>query len=322
MPRLRRRLTAGARWRSLRGLASTPQHSAARAGVIATTTAFLLWGVFPLYWKLLHGIDAFELIAHRIVWSLVFLIPIVVMRGTWGNFLGGLRNGASLRLHALSGVLLAINWLTYVWAVNADRIIETALGYFLNPLVSVVLGIVFLRERLRPAQGVALAIATAGVALLIVRYGQLPWISLTLAITFGFYGLLRKRSTLGSLSGLTLETSILLPVALGFLLWQHADGVGALGHIGALQTSLVFFTGIVTAVPLLFFAQGARLIPLSTVGLLQYIAPSVQFAIGIAVYHEPLPPERLWAFCLIWAALALYSVDSFKAARRAGQNMR
>jgi chloramphenicol-sensitive protein RarD len=225
-------------------------------------------------------------------------------------------------VHLLSGALLTVNWLVFVWAVNEGRIVETALGYFLTPLVNVALGMIFLRERLRAAQGVALAIATAGVVLLIVRLGQFPWVALALAATFGSYGLLRKKSTLGSLSGLTLETTLMLPLALGFLAWRHLTGLGALGEIGAVQTALVISSGIVTAVPLLLFAQGARLIRLSTVGLLQYIAPSVQFAIGVLIYAEPMPPERMWAFVLIWTALAIYSADSVWASRRAGQEMR
>lgn len=282
----------------------------------------MLWGLFPIFWKQLTGVNPVELIAHRIVWSLAFLIPVVIARGTWGDSLRALRNPAAVRVHLLSGALLTMNWLVFVWAVNNGRIVETALGYFLTPLLNVAFGMIFLRERLRVAQGIALAIATAGVAVLVVAYGQLPWVALALAATFGSYGLLRKRSTLGSLSGLTLETMLLMPVALGFLVWQHTAGAGALGNIGAMQSALVISSGIVTAVPLLLFAQGARLIQLSTVGLLQYIAPSVQFAIGVFVYAEPLPPERLWAFGLIWMALVVYSADSIWTARQTRQNMR
>lgn len=303
-------------------MSATLEAQRARTGVIATMSAFVLWGLFPIFWKQLTGVNALELIAHRILWSLLFLIPIVVMRGTWGASMRALREPAAVRVHLLSGALLTLNWLVFVWAVNEGRIVETALGYFLTPLVNVAFGIIFLRERLRVAQGVALAIASAGVAVLILRLGQFPWVALALAATFGSYGLLRKKSTLGSLSGLTLETTLMLPLALGFLAWRHATGVGALGEIGAVQAALVIGSGIVTAVPLLLFAQGARLIQLSTVGLLQYIAPSVQFAIGVLVYAEPMPPERMWAFGLIWTALALYSADSVWAAHRPRQEMR
>jgi chloramphenicol-sensitive protein RarD len=315
-------LTAHARSRNLRDLSPTDQNAQTRTGVIATTSAFVLWGLFPIFWKQFSGVNSLELIAHRITWSLIFLIPIVIARGTWGDSLRALRNPAAVRVHLLSGALLTVNWLVFVWAVNEGRIVETALGYFLTPLVNVAFGMIFLRERLRTAQGVALAIATAGVVLLIVRLGQFPWVALALAATFGSYGLLRKQSTLGSLSGLMLETTLMLPLALGFLAWRHFTGVGALGEIGAVQTTLVISSGAVTAVPLLLFAQGARLIQLSTVGLLQYIAPSVQFAIGVLIYSEPMPPERMWAFALIWAALAIYSADSVWASRRAGQEMR
>lgn len=284
--------------------------------MISTGTAFLLWGLFPIYWKGLQGVNAAELIAHRIVWSLLFLVPIVIWRGSWKDFVLAVRNPRVAGLHLLSGGLLAVNWLVYVWAVNSDRIVETALGYFLTPLINVALGVIFLKERLRAAQGAALALATAGVAILIVRHGQLPWVSLVLAVTFGSYGLLRKRSALGSLAGLTLETTLILPVALAFLAWRHADGVGALGSVGSLQTTLILCSGVITAVPLLFFAHGARLIHLATVGLLQYIAPSVQFILGVTLFAEPLPPERLWAFGFIWTALVLYSIDSIRAGRR------
>jgi chloramphenicol-sensitive protein RarD len=303
-------------------LSSTSEATNERTGVIATTSAFVLWGLFPLFWKQLTGIDALELIAHRIVWSLAFLIPIVIARGTLGGSIRALREPQAVRLHLLSGALLTANWLVFVWAVNHGRIVETALGYFLTPLVNVAFGIIFLRERLRVAQGVALAIATCGVALLVVRFGEVPWVALALAVTFGSYGLLRKKSTLGSLSGLTLETTLMLPLALGFILWRHAEGAGALGNVGGVQTTYIIASGIVTAVPLLLFAQGARLIQLSTVGLLQYIAPSVQFAIGVLVYAEPMPPERMWAFGMIWTALALYSADSLRAAQVARQDMR
>lgn len=315
-------MTPRAGSRNLRGLSATNESHSARTGVIAISSAFLLWGLFPVYWKQMQSIDALELIAHRILWSLLFLIPIVIVRGTFAASVRALRNPAAVRLHLLSGALLTINWLVFVWAVAHGRIVEASLGYFLTPLLNVSFGILFLRERLRAAQGAALALATAGVAVLVWRFGQVPWVALALAATFGIYGLLRKRSSLGSLSGLTLETTLMLPLALGFLVWRHADGAGALGNVGGGLSALIVSTGIVTAVPLLLFAQGARLIQLSTVGLLQYIAPSVQFAIGVAVYGEPMPPERMWAFGLIWMALALYSVDSVWAVRRAGQDMR
>lgn len=283
---------------------------------MATTGAFVLWGLFPVFWKQLHGVDPVELIAHRFVWSLCFLVPVVMLRGSLGRFLSALRDARAAGVHLASGGLLAVNWLVFVWAVNNDRVVEAALGYFLTPLVNVALGVVVLKERLRPAQAVALAMAAAGVVLLVVWHGSVPWVALALAATFGSYGLLRKRSSLGSLAGLTLETAILAPVAVGFLVWRHATGDGALGTTGTVQTAFILASGIVTAVPLLLFARGARLIRLATVGLLQYIAPSVQLVIGVAVYSEPLPPERLWAFAMVWVALVLYSIDSVRTARR------
>lgn len=290
-------------------------HSAASRGAIAGTLAFVLWGVVPLYWKQMHGVSAFELIAHRIVWSLLFLLGVMTWRKSfvgvrsavtdWRIFTGGL----------LSSVLLALNWTIYVWAVNADHIIETSLGYFLTPLCNVALGCVFLKERLRMLQWSAVALAAGGVALLLFHTGRIPWIALSLASSWSLYGLLKKRSRLGPIPGLTVETLALFPVAITFLLWRAHTGAGALGHVNLQLHALIVATGVVTTIPLLLFAYAAQRLRLVTLGVVQYIAPSMQFLIGLLVYHEPFDAARLQACALIWLALLLYTADSFWAQR-------
>ena len=282
------------------------------AGAWAAAGAFLLWGVFPLYWKRLHGISPFELIAHRVVWSLVLLVGLIRLRHSSGAFIAALRNSRVCALYLLSGVLLAANWLIYVWAVNANHIVETSLGYFLNPLCNVALGFLVLRERLRPLQWTAVACAAAGVIVQLVELGRLPWIALGLAGTFSLYGLLRKQGPLGPVAGLGLETLLLAPIAAAFLVWRGFTGEGALGHVGTEQQVLIIGTGIVTSVPLLLFARAAHALPLSLLGVFQYLAPSVQFLIGVLVYHEPLGRTQVTSFVLIWIGLALFTIDSLR----------
>ena len=293
-----------------------PPSPAGVRGALAAATCYLLWGLFPLYWKQLEGIDSAELISHRHLWSLVFALVVMAATRSLGELRDALRSARALRWHAASGVLLTVNWLVYVWGVNHGHVIETSLGYFLVPLVNVALGRFLLRERLRPAQWIAIACAAVGVALLLLRVGRLPWIALTLAGTWGGYGLLRKQSPLGPLTGLGLETLLLAPLALGYLVWRQALGVAALGHVGAGQHVLLFSAGIITAVPLLLFVYGARRIRFSTLGLLQYIAPTVQFALGYWVYHEEFSPDRAAAFAFIWCGLVLYTADNLWAQRR------
>ncbi len=279
-------------------------------GVAYASIAYIMWGLFPLFWKQLHGIAATELIAHRIVWSLVFVAALAVALGGWSELRPALRSPRTLGLHLLSGTLLSINWLTFVWGVNHDRVLETSLGYFLVPLGQVALGLLVLGERLRARQWWAIALAAAGVALQFRGVGGVPWVALTVAVSWVFYGFLRKRSPLGSLAGLTLETALLAPIAIAYLLWLASRGGGALGHASAWQQAGVLSAGVVTAVPLLLFAAGARRLPLTTVGLLQYIVPSLTFLLGVFLYREPLAPARFASFAFIWAALVLYSADA------------
>jgi chloramphenicol-sensitive protein RarD len=272
----------------------------------------------PLYWKQLVAVDPLELIAHRHVWSLVLLAGLLMVQGRLADLRATLRSPRALATHLLSGTLLTLNWLVYVWGVNTGHVIETSLGYFLVPLVNVAAGRFVLHEHLRRVQWFAITLAAGGVAWMIVQLGRPPWIALTLAATWGGYSLMRKRSSLGAIAGLAAETLLLTPLALGFLAWQHLHGSGALGHADFTTHVLVLSSGVVTAVPLVLFAYGARRIRLSTLGLLQYLAPSVQLALGVWLYHEPFSSARMLGFSFIWAALALYTADNLLASRRAG----
>ena len=285
---------------------------------VAASASYLLWGLFPLFWHLLAAVEATELIAHRVVWSLLFLLGVVAAQQRLSELGRACREWQNLRVHALSGVLLTVNWLVYVWGVNSGHVIECSLGYFLVPLINVALGRWLLHERLRKAQLAAIVVAALGVALLVWRVGRFPWIALTIAVTFGFYGLLRKRSNLGPLVGLSLETMLLVPFAAGYLLWRFTQNRGALGHVDAATTAIILSCGVVTAVPLLLFAKGARGLRMITLGLLQYLAPTCQFLLGWLLYRETMGEARAVAFLLIWAGLAIYSIDAVLASRPAG----
>ncbi len=289
-------------------------HTTDARGVAYAAVAYAIWGLFPLYWRPLHAIAATELIAHRIVWSLVFVVALSIALGGWTEIRPALRSPRILLLHLASGVLLAVNWLTYVWGINSDRVLEASLGYFLVPLGQVSMGMLFLGERLRPRQWWAIGLAAVGVALQFRGISGVPWVALTLAMSWVLYGFLRKRSALGSLAGLTVETALLAPLAGAYLLVLAAHGGGALGHATVWEQVGVLSAGIVTAVPLLLFAVGARRLPLTTLGLLQYLVPSLNFLLGAFLYREPLTPARLVSFAFIWAALALYSVETWRQA--------
>ena len=289
----------------------------ARSGALSAALCYLIWGLVPLYWKQLVGIDPLELIAHRHVWSLALLTGLLVLQGRLGELRAVLRSPRSVGTHLLSATLLTLNWLIYVWGVNTGHVIETSLGYFLVPLVNVAAGRFVLHEHLRRAQWIAIGLAAGGVVWMIIQLGRPPWIALALAATWGGYSLMRKRSPLGAIAGLATETLLLAPLAFGFLAWHHFRGTGALGQAALGTQGLILCSGVVTAIPLLLFAYGARRIRLSTLGLLQYLAPSVQLALGIWLYREPFSPARMLSFSLIWAALALYTADNLIASRRA-----
>lgn len=297
---------------------SEAPRAAPTSGVAAAFAGYLLWGLVPLFWKQLASVEAHELIAHRLVWSFVLIAPILAWRGGWHEAVSALKTRQGFFLNLLSSGLLTANWLVYVWAVNAGHVIECSLGYFLVPLLNVALGKFVLHEKLRRWQWVAIALAASGVVLQLVQLGRLPWIALTLAATFGTYGLLRKQSPLGPLTGLAVETALLAPVALAFLLVRAWQGGGALGHASAATQVLIASTGLVTTVPLLLFAYGARQLRLTTLGLLQYTAPTVQFALGILVYNEIFSRDRALSFALIWSGLAVYTLDTLWNKRREG----
>lgn len=279
-------------------------------GMLYAIAAYGLWGLFPLYWKTLQHVPALEILSHRMTWSLLFVLLLLLVRRQWGWLKTAVAQPKTLLLFTASAVLLSLNWFVYIWGVNAGHIIETSLGYFINPLVSVLMGVLFLGEKLRRGQWVAIGLATVGVLYLILRYGSLPWISLTLATSFALYGLIRKTAPLGSLEGLSLETALMFLPALGYLVYLEAAGTAAFGHVDGLTTLLLGFAGVATAVPLLLFAAGARLIKLATIGILQYIAPTLQFLIGVLVYHEPFTTDRLIGFSIIWLALLIYSAEN------------
>jgi chloramphenicol-sensitive protein RarD len=286
-----------------------------KKGVLAGVAAYTLWGLLPVYWKALQTVPALEILVHRTVWSLVFVLLLQAILRRWDWLRLVRQQPRMLRIFLGSTVLLSLNWLTYIWAVNAGHVVDASLGYFINPLVSVLLGMIFLGERLRPWQGVAVGLAAASVLYLTLGLGSLPWIALVLAGTFGFYGLLRKTAPLGSMEGLSVETALLSLPALAYLLALEATGQGSFGHAGATTSLLLAFTGVVTAVPLLLFAWAARNTTLATVGILQYIAPTFQFLLGLLVYHEPFSPARLLGFGGVWLALVIYTGEALMQER-------
>ena len=281
-------------------------------GALAAASAYVLWGFFPIYWKFLQRVPALEILTHRILWSLVVVVVLLTAQKQWQWLAASRERPVILRSFVVTGVLLAINWLVYIWANNNGHIVEASLGYFITPLVNVVLGLLFLHERMRPAQWLAIGIAAAGVLYLILNAGGLLWISFTLAFSFGIYGLLRKTAHLGSLPGLTVEMAVLCLPALAYALFLQSSGQAAFAHGPASTTILLAFSGVITAVPLLLFAYGARQVPLTSLGVLQYIAPTMQFLIGVLLYGESFTPSRIIGFSLIWLALALYWRDSFR----------
>ncbi len=287
-------------------------------GIAYAAGAFTLWGLLPLFWTALQHVPSAEILAHRIVWSLGFVLLLLAFQRHWRWLGAALRDGRIMGTFLLSALFLSVNWFVYIWAVNAGHVVETSLGYFINPLVNVLLGFLFLKERLRFWQAVAIGVALCGVLWLTISYGALPWIALTLAGSFGLYGLLRKTATLSSLEGLTLETLLLFVPSLGYLLYLEWIGTASFGHAGSTTTALLVISGVVTATPLLLFVASARRITLTLVGIMQYLAPTLQFLLGVLVYHEPVSQARLIGFCLIWLALAVYTAEGLlRSTRRA-----
>jgi chloramphenicol-sensitive protein RarD len=296
---------------------ATTAASEARSGLTAVICAFLIWGLFPLY---LHGIASVpppQVLAHRIVWCCAFVLAWIMARREFAAVGEAFaRRGVVLRL-AASALLVSTNWLVYVWAVANGHVVDSSLGYFINPLVSVVLGVFVLHERLNVPQKCAVLLAAAGVVYLTIVVGRVPWISLTLAFSFGLYGLIRKVVAVEAVPGLAVETLLLTPLAVGYLLWCQLRGSASFGHQGTVIDLLLVGSGIATALPLALFSFGARRIPLSTVGLTQYIGPTLQLLLGITVFGEPFPAVRAVGFVMIWLALAVYVADGLLRAPKA-----
>ena len=291
--------------------------SETRRGVLFGASAYLLWGVFPLYFPLLDPADAVEVLGHRITWSLVVVAILVAVTRRGARVRAVVADRARLAKLSAAAVLLALNWGVYIYGVTSDRVVETSLGYFITPLVTVLLGVFVLRERLRPAQWAALATAFVAVVVLTVENGRPPWIALTLAFSFGLYGLLKKTARTGALEALTVETAVLTPVALVYLAVLGAAGESTALSEGPGHAALLVLTGLITAVPLLFFGAAAGRIPLTTLGVLQYLAPTVQFLIGVLVFGEELGLAKLLGFVLVWAALCVFTADLVSNTRRA-----
>ena len=287
-------------------------------GVVYAVLAFLIWGISPIYWKALRAVPALEIILHRMVWSFFFLVPLIIIMRRWQEFIDTLKNHRTLLILLFTALIIGGNWLLYIWAVNNDHLLQASLGYYINPLVNVVLGMVFLKERLRAPQILAVVLATAGVLYLSIYYGEFPWIALTLAVSFGLYGLIRKVAPVGSLVGLAVETLLLSIPALVYLFYLDSQGQGSIFRVSLKLDLLLMGCALVTAIPLLFFTLGARRLYLSTIGLLQYIAPSCMFILAVFLFHEPFSSAQVVTFIFIWTALAIYSADSVRYYRSKG----
>ncbi|KJS12904.1 MAG: transporter [Desulfotomaculum sp. BICA1-6] len=281
-------------------------------GIVSATGAYVLWGFLPIYWKLVQIVSPQEILAHRIVWSFVFLLVVLLVAGKMKSFVTELRDilaqPSKIIGVVLASVFITVNWFTYIWAVNHDHVVESSLGYYINPLVSVMLGIIVLKEKLSFWQVVSFILAAIGVLYMTVNFGTVPWIALILATSFGVYGLIKKMVHLGAITGITLETMLISPFMLTYLGFVHNSGGGAFGNVTPGITGLLMGAGVITAVPLILFAAGANRLPLTVIGFLQYIAPTLMLVIGVNLYHEPFTRVHLISFSLIWTALTIFSL--------------
>jgi chloramphenicol-sensitive protein RarD len=275
-----------------------------------------MWGFFPLYWPLLEPSGAVEILAHRIFWSMIVMLGVVVALRKWDSLRATIAQRRTRWLLVVAAALITVNWGTYIWGVNNHHVVETSLGYFINPLVSVLIGVVVLGERLRRLQWAALALAAVAVLALTVEYGRPPWVALILAFSFGSYGLAKKKANTGAVESLVVETLVVSPLALGYIVFLTATGASTFGSNGGWHVALVVGTGVVTVLPLLAFGGAATRIPLSTLGLMQYVTPTVQFLLGILFFHEPMPAMRWVGFALIWLSLVLFTAESLRHRRR------
>ncbi|KDO28652.1 RarD protein [Saprolegnia parasitica CBS 223.65] len=290
-----------------------------RLGIAYALAAFIIWGFFPIYWKQLDDISALQLAMHRIVWSFLALSLVILGTCQWPAFRDAALTKRNLLIYTVSALMIFTNWLLFVWAVNSGHVVETSLGYFINPLINVLLGVAFLKERLRYLQWASLAVATAGVLVVALAYGKFPWIAICLALSFGLYGLVKKKAPLNSLFGLTLETGILFLPSMTYLIAVQANGTAAFLHVNAVQTALMLLAGVVTIIPLLFFSSAAQRIPLSLLGVIQYVCPSLQFLVGVLIYHEPFSTYKLVGFILVWLALLLFTAEGIWSHHRSSK---
>ncbi len=288
-------------------------------GLLYGVAAYTIWAMLPIFWRTIEALPALEILGQRMAWSFVFLMLLLAVRRQWAWVRTARHSPRTILIYLTTAILLTVNWGVYIWGVNAGFIVETSLGYFINPLINVLLGVLFLGERLRRWQIVAVGSATIGVLHLTFNYGSLPWIALTLALTFGFYGLLRKKAPLESVEGLSLETGLMFFPALVYLGYLTWSGTAVFPHASTLVNWLVPLAGLATALPLIWFGMAAQRITLTTLGILQYIAPTGQFLIGVLLYNEPFPRERLIGFSFIWVALIIYTAERLIISRKAAQ---
>jgi chloramphenicol-sensitive protein RarD len=287
-----------------------------RRGFFLGAAAYAMWGLFPLYWPLLKPAGAVEILAHRVFWSLVVMLLLVVLLGRSRRLRAVIAHRRTLRILSFAALVIAVNWGAYIWGVNNGHVVETSLGYFINPLVTVLMAVVVLGEQLRRLQWVALGIAFLAVVGLTVEYGRPPWVALALAFSFAFYGLAKKKANVGAVESLSVETLILAPVAAGYILWLMSQGTSSFGTQGVGHAVLLTTTGVVTAVPLICFGAAATRVSLTTIGLLQYLAPTIQFALGVLVFREAMPAMRWVGFMLVWLALAIFTYEAITHRRR------
>jgi len=294
-----------------------------RSGLIAGIAAFGTWGLIPVYWKLFTRLGAAEILAHRFVWTTLFLVTLLTWQQRWPEVREAVRSRRALLYCFGSGLAVSVNWLAFIWAVNVGRVVETSLGYFMTPLVNVLFGATFLRERLTRWQFISVLLALAGVLNLTFGYGRFPWLAITLCVSFGLYGLLRKKSGVRPIPGLLLETTLLTPLAAGYLVYLQRAGTGALSSAAWPMILLLISTGIVTGLPLVWFGHAARKLRLTTLGFLQYLSPSCSFFLGVFLYHEPFTRAHLITFTFIWVALIIFTAEALWRwrSRRGGEEL-
>ncbi|MET1000061.1 MAG: EamA family transporter RarD [Marmoricola sp.] len=283
-----------------------------RRGFLLGVAAYSMWGLFPIYWTLLEPAGAVEILAHRVCWSLLVMVGLTIALRRTSQLRGIISSPRLLGLLTLASVVIGLNWGGFIWGVNHERVVEVSLGYFINPLVTVLLGVFVLGERLRPLQWLAIGIAGLAVVVLTVDYGHPPWVAFLLAGSFGTYGLMKKKANVEAVESLTFETMILTPLALGYLVWLWADGTASFGAHGLSHSLLLASTGLITAVPLICFGAAAIRVSMTTIGLLQYLAPTIQFALGILFFHEEMTPVKWAGFALVWLALAIFTSEALR----------